>query len=168
MRVDFLDEPPLTCKNIFATSLTDFKPKYIAVSEDNKCWNYQLEYKHQIEGWESILITAKLIAVRSEHGLYLFDAVTHEQKNFIEIPDGFEQLYFNGNEIFITGPLCIYCITDAGALKWESEQLGIDGVVIDSFNANQIVTSAQHDPPDGWRRILLDRETGIVLNSTYP
>jgi hypothetical protein len=54
----------------------------------------------------------------------------------------------------------LYCIDADAGLLWTSDVLGIDGVVVDRIDADWIEGQGDWDPPDGWRRFRIRRDTG--------
>jgi hypothetical protein len=51
-----------------------------------------------------------------------------------------------------------------GRLEWKSVQLGIDGIVLESVQAEIVRGAGEWDPPGGWRPFILSAASGEVLH----
>ncbi len=63
-------------------------------------------------------------------------------------------------EIFITTDAEIINLNLQGIKNWETNHLGIDGVIISQITETEIIGSGEWDPPSGWKSFVLDRKTG--------
>ena len=66
--------------------------------------------------------------------------------------------------LFATSASQVYRLTDDGAVKWISKQVGIDGVVLQRIVENRLHGSGEWDPPDGWASFVLDLDTGQSMS----
>ena len=55
-----------------------------------------------------------------------------------------------------------------GTLRWQTADLGIDGVVVHEIQDNRIRGSGEWDPPGGWRQFVIDATTGTILEQDRP
>ena len=50
-----------------------------------------------------------------------------------------------------------------GSLLWTSEELGIDGVVVNDFDHDIIRGDGEWDPPGGWRPFAVNANNGKII-----
>jgi hypothetical protein len=55
-----------------------------------------------------------------------------------------------------------------GTLRWQTADLGIDGVVVHEIQDDRIRGSGEWDPPGGWLRFVVDATTGAILEQDLP
>ena len=55
----------------------------------------------------------------------------------------------------------IFCFHQSAQLLWRTENLGIDGVIIQEVKENVIIGRGEFDPPDTWLEFKLDIDTGL-------
>ena len=72
----------------------------------------------------------------------------------------FGHLYPSESHLLAASAERLYCIDADARLLWVSDVLGIDGVVVDRIDADWIDGEGDWDPPDGWRRFRIRRDTG--------
>jgi hypothetical protein len=72
----------------------------------------------------------------------------------------FGYLYPGESHLLAASAERLYCIDADARLLWVSDVLGIDGVVVDRIDADWIDGEGDWDPPDGWRRFRIRRDTG--------
>jgi hypothetical protein len=75
----------------------------------------------------------------------------------------FDGFYKFSSFLFIASSSRIYCLDDKCSLVWKTEELGVDGVRIDTFVDNYLEVSGETDPPGGWWRYRIDITTGYIL-----
>jgi len=69
------------------------------------------------------------------------------------------------NKIFVCSAGDVTCLSIDGEVKWKSESIAIDGVIINSFEKDIIYCSCEWDPPGGWRPCQLDFLTGMTIKN---
>jgi hypothetical protein len=72
----------------------------------------------------------------------------------------FNEFKIDGNEIFVATDSELFCLNEEGKQVWNTENLGIDGVRIESIDKTQIKGFGEWDPPGGWEEFILERKTG--------
>ncbi len=55
-----------------------------------------------------------------------------------------------------------------GTVRWKSQPLGVDGVLIGDADEAVIRGSGEWDPPGGWRPFSISAETGMLLSGGDP
>ncbi len=70
--------------------------------------------------------------------------------------------------IFVCSASDITGLSIEGEIKWKSDPIAIDGIIINSIENNTIYCSCEWDPPGGWQPYQLDLQTGVTRkNSSY-
>jgi hypothetical protein len=92
----------------------------------------------------------------------IFDYITKELKAKRVLDGYFSEFKIDRNKIFVASDSELICFNVEGEQEWITENLGIDGVRIDSINETQIKGSGEWDPPGGWKEFLVDRATGTI------
>ena len=77
----------------------------------------------------------------------------------------FGNFRIHDDKIFVCSASDVTCMSIDGDIKWKSESIAIDGVIINSFEKGIIYCSCEWDPPGGWRTYQLDFLTGITLKN---
>ncbi len=109
------------------------------------------------------LISNSCIAVGHEEHFYLYDFLINELILRIKLNGYFDHLYKDGDLLFVTGAQDIYCIDlNCKQVRWITENLGIDGVIIESITETKIFGAGEWDPPNGWRDFELNKLSGAV------
>lgn len=75
----------------------------------------------------------------------------------------FGHLYPVDDRLLVADAEYLTCFDAAGAIRWRSERLGIDGVVVTSVEGEVIEVKGEWDPPGGWRpyRILISNGASV-------
>lgn len=72
----------------------------------------------------------------------------------------FGHLYVENNLCYVADVSGLYAIELKGDILWENGDPGMDGVIINSFDEDNIYGAGEWDPPGGWRTFTLDKKTG--------
>jgi len=64
------------------------------------------------------------------------------------------------DKIFIASASKLYLFSQSGKLVWESDVLGIDGVIINDIKDDLILGSGEYDPPGGWEDFVVKVNDG--------
>jgi len=75
----------------------------------------------------------------------------------------FGHIYFKGNNIYVADASGIFCVGQGGVVLWHTDDLAVDGVVINNFKDDKIFGEGEHDPLGGWEPFVLDIKTGFKL-----
>lgn len=65
----------------------------------------------------------------------------------------FGHLYPGEDHLLVASAERLFCFEADGALRWTSDPLGIDGVVIQEVADGRIDGEGEWDPPGGWRSV---------------
>ncbi|MDN3657439.1 hypothetical protein QWZ08_17435 [Ferruginibacter paludis] len=99
-------------------------------------------------GWDDIFV--------------MFNLNTRKQ-TIISLDGYFGNFRIYDDKIFVCSAGDVTCLSLDGEVKWKSESIAIDGVIINSFENNIIYCSCEWDPPGGWRPYRLSFQTGATL-----
>ena len=78
----------------------------------------------------------------------------------VECDGYFGHLYPVGDHLLIADASRVVCFDERGERLWESDTLGIDGVVVEEVQDGVIVGKGEWDPPGGWKPFRLSLEGG--------
>jgi hypothetical protein len=69
--------------------------------------------------------------------------------------------FYPGDEWLIIASGCrLLLIGPTGSVAWKTEELGLDGVIVDSIEGALIHGQGEWDPPGGWRPFQVRLDTG--------
>ncbi len=69
--------------------------------------------------------------------------------------------FYPGDEWLIIAPgYKLLRIGPTGSVEWKTEDLGLDGVIVDTIEDNLIKGLGEWDPPGGWRPFHVRLDTG--------
>lgn len=81
---------------------------------------------------------------------YLYSDKGIEEKNFKD-------------HLYIASGLKLYKYKANGVKVWESDNLAVDGVILDNIDSSVIDCSGEQDPPGGWVKYKLNESTGKII-----
>jgi hypothetical protein len=90
---------------------------------------------------------------------HIVDPRTREVTS-VECDGYFGHLYPVGDHLLIADASRLVCFDEHGERLWESDTLGIDGVVVDDVQDGIIVGKGEWDPPGGWKPFRVSLEGG--------
>jgi hypothetical protein len=110
----------------------------------------------EVRIWHQFVITA------FGHSVFL---VHLDSRGVISIDLGsyFCSLYISKNYLLIISAERLFRVDTDGSVKWSTQQLGIDGVIVDSVEDGVIQGRGQWNPPNGWQPFRLRLSSGSLL-----
>lgn len=72
----------------------------------------------------------------------------------------FGHLYVAGESLLAASGQSLFCFRPGRVLAWQSEWLGVDGVLVNSVDQGIISGEGEWDPPGGWRPFSVRLEDG--------
>jgi hypothetical protein len=75
----------------------------------------------------------------------------------------FCHMYMGKDYLLVASDSHLYSFTPDGSLLWTSEELGIDGVVVNYFDHEIIKGDGEWDPPGGWQPFVVNANNGKKL-----
>lgn len=138
----------------------DGKVFLVLYQNDGSATPYEIRYEYHCSPLKSVILADHLLAVGHEAHFYLFDISTGKSLLHLKLSGYFGYLYLDTDLFFVTDASGITCINRQGEIVWDNHQLGVDGVIIESFTENKISGTGEWDPPGGWRKFMIQKETG--------
>lgn len=77
--------------------------------------------------------------------------------------DYFSQIAPAAEYLVVASGTRVWRIEPNGAVRWVSEAVGLDGVVLHTVEPPVISGRGEWDPPGGWQPFRLDSDTGVLL-----
>jgi hypothetical protein len=78
----------------------------------------------------------------------------------VELDSYFGYFYPGDNWLIIASGYRLLLIDPTGRIAWKTEELGLDGVIVDSIEGAFINGRGEWDPPGGWRPFQVRMDTG--------
>lgn len=140
-------------------------PTYLHVKDDSlsKDIVFEIHTEYFITSRREVLRLGSLLAIGLQDDLFLFDLEKEQLIRSQKMSWYFSHLYANKDRIYAASAWNIICFSQNGDEIWKSPDLGIDGVIIHSFDEGYIDGDGEWDPPGGWRPFRLDIETGRLV-----
>ena len=116
--------------------------------------------------------STRRIVIAGGNAVYVFDAHSGELQTTIAIPSFFGHLGLvtiptasglTEEALLIMGWTDVHVIDSAFKTRWVARNVAIDGIVFSEIRDNEIIVSAEMDPPGGWVEVGLDAFTGAEL-----
>ena len=73
----------------------------------------------------------------------------------------FGHLYMSDDYLLAASGERLFRLSETGTIDWVTQQLGIDGVVVDAVESGIIYGQGEWDPPGGWEPYQVVLETGL-------
>lgn len=75
----------------------------------------------------------------------------------------FGYLYLTAEDLLVASASELLCFDAHGGLRWKTEDLGIDGVVVTRIAHDTVYGEGEWDPPDGWQSFILSLRSGCSI-----
>ncbi len=102
------------------------------------------------------------VAIGWGHHLYLAAPATQDLIA-VDLGAYFSQLYPLADYLLVASAERMFCIGRDRTLTWQSEPVGIDGLIVDQVEDGVVYGQGEWDPPGGWRPFSVDLRTGHAL-----
>ncbi|MFN3648407.1 MAG: hypothetical protein ACK47B_02400 [Armatimonadota bacterium] len=99
------------------------------------------------------------VVIGSGHRVYLVSQ-SGEPAVTVELGGYFAGLYPDESCLLVASAARLFRLSEEGEILWVSEELGIDGVVVERVEAGLISGQGEWDPPGGWRPFRVCLQTG--------
>jgi hypothetical protein len=137
--------------------------KEYLIIDNYKSSIFEIRYENHCSPFKQAFLVDTILAVGHEEHFYLFDLTTSTNVLRLKMKGYFGHQYLYENYFYVSDAGGLYCIDMYGYIRWENSNLGIDGVIIDSFTDNKIFGRGEWGPPGGWRDFVLDIESGVSI-----
>jgi outer membrane protein assembly factor BamB len=155
---NYTEQPILISGN---SSIVHNQKQYLSCSQvDGTLSIYEIRYEHHSSPFKQAMVIGNNIAIGHEEHFYLFNLTENTNIIKLKLSGYFGNFYVNENLLYVTGANDLYCLDQIGIIKWQTKNLGIDGVIINDFTESDIYGNGEWDPPGGWEEFILDIKTG--------
>lgn len=157
---DYTGAPPILISG--ATSVSHWGCDYlIETTEEGMTQAYMIMYDVHCSPFKEARRWKGLLVVGHEEHLHLFDTEQNRPLLVEHLEGYFGHLYQDQEHCYVASGHDLLCLEMPGRIKWRTERLGIDGVIIESIEGDVLHGAGEWDPPGGWRPFSLDRRTGL-------
>jgi hypothetical protein len=113
----------------------------------------------QFHAFSEALVWSRFLAIGWGHCLYLVRLGANEVSR-LDLGTYFGYAYPEPEFLLVASAERLFRIGLAGGLEWRSDDLGIDGVIVDSITSELIEGQGEWDPPGGWRPFRVSVSSG--------
>lgn len=99
--------------------------------------------------------------------VHLIDPLTRQVRD-VECNGYFGHLYPLGDRLLVATASELICLDGLGEVLWRRDDLGIDGVIVDSTSDGVIRGQGEWDPPGGWAPFCVSLVDGTLLEGGDP
>jgi hypothetical protein len=111
--------------------------------------------------FEDVIVWREFVVIGFGSRVHLINCQTQETRAF-ELDSYFGHFYPGYDWLIIASGCRLSLIDPTGRIAWKTEELGLDGVIVDSIEGNIIRGQGEWDPPGGWRPFQVRLDTGAV------
>lgn len=137
-----------------------FETKYLIVERNGVSTAFELNYGAKCSPFDDVQIEKNVLDVGFQDMFYLFDLERNVNLAAVSMNGYFGHLYFHSEHFFAADSNGIHCLDLQGEIVWQTNNIAVDGVIIDNFENGTIYGQAEMDPPGGWEDFELDLTTG--------
>lgn len=159
---DNLDNAPVLISG-YESSQLDNNEYLLIEGHNDQLSIYEIRYKAGCSPFKEAIIIDNLLAVGHEEHFYLFDIIPRRTILRLEVSGYFGQLYFNDGQFLVACASGLYSINKTGKITWQNLNLSIDGTLVTTVSDGKIYCRCQLDPPDGWKNLVLNNRTGLLI-----
>ncbi len=77
----------------------------------------------------------------------------------------FGSFHIHKDRLYIASSSRLFCFDSDCELVWKSEEIAVDGVIVNDFSETALSVSCETDPPGGWISCQLSLYNGKLLSS---
>ncbi len=173
--VQFLPDVPADAAEVYLISgdlSTRFRNRTFLVvpeivNDVNRPIAFEIRYEYKSGPFKTAIRYGKFLAVGHEAWFYLFDLEKKEHALTINLNTYFSSVREHEDHLYVLSADGVYCVSREGVLIWRNTSLGIDGVIVDTFDEEYISGKAEWDPPDGWRNFKVKKLTGLEVDEPF-
>ena len=77
----------------------------------------------------------------------------------------FGSFHIHKDRLYIASSSRLFCFDSDCELVWKSEEIAVDGVIVNDFSETALSVSCETDPPGGWISCQLSLYNGELLSS---
>lgn len=91
--------------------------------------------------------------------VYWFNPLSHHQQSF-SLEGYFGHLYALEDVLLVASASALWCFDAQGKVRWHTDGLGLDGVLVHNVQGSIIEGEGEWDPPGGWQPFYLELNSG--------
>src|SRR5262245_27136624 len=115
--------------------------------------------------FEDVIVWRDFVAIGFGSRVHMVNYQTRETITF-ELDSYFGHFYPGDEWLIIASGNRLLLIDPTGSVVWKTEELGLDGVIVDSIEGNLINGQGEWDPPGGWRHFQMRLDTGEKIDES--
>lgn len=121
----------------------------------------RVDYYKSVEcySFEKAIIWKNQLAVGIGHKVFLIHLESHSVCEW-DLGNYFNSFLPAKEYLLVASAQRIHRIDPNGTMLWSSNDLGIDGIMIDRIEEDIIYGQGEWDPPGGWKPFRVELETG--------
>jgi hypothetical protein len=141
---------------------------YVTVMDDNEpviridVYGYHGEESYT---FSDFVVWGGMVLVGYGHRLYMVRLDDISTLTF-DLQGYFGSLHIEGDRLIVASESNLFRFEPDGTLLWKSDEVGLDGVVVEDIGTKTITGRGQWDPPGGWRPFTVNAENGKLLEDT--
>lgn len=109
--------------------------------------------------FEEVIIWREFVVIGLGSRVYLVNYQT-QQATTVALDSYFGHFYSEEEWLIAASGNRLLLINSAGRVVWRTEELGLDGVIVDAINGRVIYGQGEWDPPGGWRPFRVNLNSG--------
>jgi hypothetical protein len=115
--------------------------------------------------FEDVIIWREFVVIGRGSRVYLVNYDT--QKAITVDLDSYFGHFYSAEEWLITASgNRLLLVNPTGRVVWRTEELGLDGVIVDAIKGRVIQGQGEWDPPGGWRTFQVSLDSGEKINES--
>lgn len=109
--------------------------------------------------FEEARVWRKAVVVGFGHSVFFVSLEDRSVKR-IDLGGYFGSFHVDGDILLVASEALLFRLSSDGDVTWRSEELGIDGVMVDRIEDDCIHGQGEWDPPGGWRPFVVSLDSG--------
>jgi hypothetical protein len=111
---------------------------------------------------EQVLIWREFVTIGFGHNLHLVH-VESRTTTSLDLDSYFGRVYASDECLIVASAERLFRVESDSTVKWTTQRLGIDGVIVDGVVNGIIEGQGEWDPPGGWKRFRVDLDSGSLV-----
>jgi hypothetical protein len=112
--------------------------------------------------FQEVIIWQNWVVIGIAFEVYLINVQTRDVQA-LHLGDYFGHLYPQDDDLYVASADRLFCLNPDGTMRWVSDVIGIDGVIVTNIDEEFIDGEGEWDPPGGWKPFRLDTSTGRTV-----
>lgn len=101
--------------------------------------------------------------IGSGEAAYFINLQTREIKT-LQCDLYFGYFYIHKERLYVASNSRLFCFNCDCELLWQTEEIAVDGLVVDEFSEDSLSVSCEVDPPDHWIPYKISLHDGKILS----